>query len=211
MVDPRRSVAPVALLLAVSLVGCGGSSGAVVAPTPPQGCGMVDPCGGDVTGTWKVLGGCTDALYWAGILTCPLNTPEELVGLGYTGTVTFNADMTYSSNIVSVGGDPTFSVPAACLPLNVACAQVLPGCTGPMGGPCTCPAPGAGASAVQGSGVYSFQANQIVFSPQPNYTIAGTVYCVQGDTLHLETNATIIQYDGTRISPVTSDIVAQKQ
>jgi hypothetical protein len=85
-------------------------------------------------------------------------------------------------------------------------------CAGPMGGPCTCPALGAGASTVQGSGVYSLQVgNQIVLSPQPNDTISGIVYCVPDGFLHLETTATIIQSDGTRISPVTSDIVAQKQ
>jgi len=211
MVDHEGRLGCGVLFLAATLLGCGGG-GSSPAPAAPQGCGMVTPCGGDLTGTWKVLGGCTDALFWPGILTCPPDTPEELVGLGYAGTVKFNSDMTYTSNIASIGGDPSFSVPTACLPLNVTCAQVLPRCTGPMGGPCTCPAVGAGAATVKGSGTYSLQAgNQIVFSPDPNSTISGTVYCVQGEFLHLETVATIIQSDGTLISPVTSDVVAQKQ
>jgi hypothetical protein len=213
MIEQRGSLGFSALFLAASLLGCGGSGGSSgPPPVAPQGCGMVDPCGGDLTGTWKILGGCSDALFWLGSLTCPPNTPEELVGLGYTGTVTFNSDMTYSSTIVSTGAAPSFPVPSACLPLNVTCSQILPGCTGPMGGPCTCRAVGAGAAAVRGSGVYSLPGgNQILFSPQPSSTISGTVYCVQDELLHLETNAIINQSDGTRISPVTSDIVAQKQ
>jgi hypothetical protein len=173
---------------------------------------MVDPCGGDLTGTWKVLGGCSDALYWDGILTCPPNTPQKLLGLGYAGTVTFNSDMTYTTTNFVGTSDATYTIPPSCLPGGVACADVFPGCSG--GSTCTCPAAGAGASIIAGSGgsgIYSIDGSQLTFSQAPNSTIDGITYCVEAGFLHLETNATIIQSDGTRISPITSDIVAQMQ
>jgi hypothetical protein len=173
---------------------------------------MVDPCGGDLTGTWNILGGCSDALYWDGVLTCPPNTPEMLLGLGYSGSVTFNSDMTYTTaNFVGTGGG-TYTVPPSCLPGGVTCADVFPNCSG--GSICTCPVAGAGAGIIAGSGgsgTYSIAGSQLTFSQAPSSTIEGITYCVAGGLLHLETNVTIIQSDGTRTSPVTSDIVAQMQ
>ena len=209
MNDPRRCAE--LLILALLSLGCGASAGGSDGgdTAPPPGCGMVDVCAGDLTGTWKVLGGCTDALYWDGLLTCPPNTPEQLLGLGYAGTVTFNSDMTYAASIVETGTAPRYTIPSACLPGGVTCTEVSPICSG--GSTCTCLAAGAGASAITGSGTYSIGGSELTFYPAPNSSIGGVSYCVQGELLHLETDVTIIQSDGTRVSLVTSDIIAQKQ
>ena len=71
MSDLQWSVRIATSMLALSLVGCGASGTAGVNATPPPGCAMVNDCGGDVIGTWKVLGGCSNAL--VGLL-CPPNT-----------------------------------------------------------------------------------------------------------------------------------------
>lgn len=210
MNDLRRRVDIGALILAISSLGCGesGSDDGGKNIVPPQGCGTINPCGGDLTGTWKVLGGCSDALFSNGLLACPPNTPEELVGLGYAGTVTFNSNMTYTANFVWTGGE-SYAIPSSCMPGGVTCAEVNPLCSG--GSSCTCSAGAAGASIIEGSGSYSIDGNQLIVSMEPNSSIAGIDYCVQGAFLHLETSLLIIQSDGTRIFLVTSDIVAQRQ
>jgi hypothetical protein len=51
-----------ALTLAVLGLGCGGGGPSGLPPpgimAAPATCGTVAPCGGDPTGTWKILGGC---------------------------------------------------------------------------------------------------------------------------------------------------------
>jgi hypothetical protein len=212
MNDLRRG-AGVLILAALSL-GCGGcASDGGGGTVPPPGCGKVNPCGGDLIGTWKVLGGCSDALSSDSILTCPPNTPEDVVGLDYAGTVTFNSDMTYTTNFVGTSGG-SYTIPPSCLPGGVACADVFPGCSGES--ICTCPAVGAyasiiaGAGAIAGSGTYSIAGDELTFSP-PTASILGITYCVQNGFLHLETNTTVMQSDGTFTMPITSDIVAKMQ
>jgi hypothetical protein len=204
MGDPRPCVRIAASILALSLFGCGASNSGSINPAPPPGCGLVSSCGGDVTGTWKVLGGCSDALVG---LPCPPNTPEELVGEGFAGTLTFNSDMTYSASIVGTGTS-TFTLPSTCLPAGVSCSQLIsPSCTG--SGSCTCQAIPAFASLIGGSGTYDLKGNDISFSPSQG-SAQGTAYCVQGEFLHLESSETVIG-NGTTTMPITSDIVAQKQ
>lgn len=205
MSDLPWSVRIATSMLALSLVGCGASGTASVNATPPPGCGMVNDCGGDVTGTWKVLGGCSNAL--VGLL-CPPNTPEDLVGEGFTGTLTFNSGLTYTANIVRTGtGAGTFTVPSACLPAGVGCSQLVPACTG--SGPCTCPALLPQASQIIGSGTYSLKGNDISFTPSQG-SAQGSAYCVQGDLLHLTSSQTVVG-NGTSTTYITGDIVAQKQ
>jgi hypothetical protein len=57
----------------------------------PATCRTVAPCGGDPTGTGKVLGGCLPS---AGMApgSC---TQVQILTLSYAGTRTFNSDMTY--------------------------------------------------------------------------------------------------------------------
>jgi hypothetical protein len=190
-------------ILTLSLFGCGASSTASVNAALPPGCGMVSDCGGDVTGTWKVLGGCSNALV---ALSCPPNTPQEIVGEGFTGTLTFNSDLTYTASIVATGtGAGTFSVPSACLPAGVGCSQLVPACTG--SGSCTCPVLLPQASQLFGSGTYSLKANDISFMPSQS-SAKSSAYCVQGDLLHLTSSQTMA---GTSTTSITDDLVAQKQ
>jgi hypothetical protein len=49
-----RTLATAVLALSAVGLGCGGGSGAA------GDCGRTQPCGGDLTGTWTVTGGCWD-------------------------------------------------------------------------------------------------------------------------------------------------------
>src|SRR5258708_28850460 len=81
---------------AVTVVaGCGGSGGT---------CGNTAACGGDVMGTWKITSSCISV----DTSSMTLNTGcagETATGSGFkiTGTITFNADMTYSSSSTLTG------------------------------------------------------------------------------------------------------------
>lgn len=185
--------------------GDNGGGGSIVAP---PSCGMVTPCGGSLVGTWKVLGGCAAELYGNGQLTCPPDIFFDLVGLGYSGTVTFNSDMTYTATFVGYGGT-NYTIPSSCLPTNLTCADVNPTCSGER--TCTCPAFGAAATGIAGSGVYAISGHDLTFSQTPDSSSSGISYCVKDGLLHLETWSTVILSNGTRTMPITSDVVAQMQ
>ena len=118
----RRSVGVSVLIFVGSLLGCsadGGSDGIMPAP---QGCGAVDPCGGDLTGTWKVLGGCLTPAEFNDP-ACPLET-VRLLTLSYAGTITFNLDMTYTATKFIENRAEIDTIPTVCLGAPVqTCAE----------------------------------------------------------------------------------------
>ena len=175
-------------------------------PAPPQTCGVVTPCGGDLTGTWKVIGGCSYPLLW---LNCPLDMPAQLVGLSYTGTLTFNSDMTYSTTDFVQTGSQSYVIPSSCVS-GLPCKEIAavgPGtCSGRTS--CTCSASVAPARSIAGSGTYTVAGNNLTFDQVGAATIEGISYCVQDGLLHLETYETVIS--GGLRTTVTSDIVAHR-
>ena len=161
---------------------------------------MVDVCAGDLTGTWKVLGGCTDVLYWDGLLTCPPNTPEQLLGLGYAGDrdVQFRHSLRGEHRRDRHRPEVHHSQRLPARRRHHAAQEVSPICSG--GSTCTCLAAGAGARAITGSGTYSIGGSELTFYPAPSSSIGGVSYCVEEELLHLETDVTITSGDGTRVS-----------
>src|SRR5689334_4818493 len=82
------------LAMGVWMAGCGGSS----AKPPPASCLTVQPCGGDVVGTWSFLGGCSDLAAQTEQLSldcqgASVNSNSESL----SGLVTFNADLSYTA------------------------------------------------------------------------------------------------------------------
>src|SRR5262245_56084921 len=63
-----------------------------IMPAPPT-CGTVLPCGGDLIGTWKIIGGCLGPSAGESL---PCGGTVQLLTLSYGGTMTFNADLTYT-------------------------------------------------------------------------------------------------------------------
>ena len=68
---------------------------------PPASCGQVRPCGGDVVGTWAFLGACSNAAALSAELAaiCPGASVSDYAHTK-SGFLTFNADLTYISNVV---------------------------------------------------------------------------------------------------------------
>ena len=184
---------------------------------------MVNPCEGDLTGTWKVLGGCLTPAEFADT-ACPQAT-FQLVTLSYAGTMTFNPDMTYTATNFIENRAEIDTIPTTCLGAPVqTCAEedaslksevnTLSGtglssasCTGSS--TCTCSV--ASADKVIGdSGSYSLQGSNLTFNSDIGI-FGGLSYCVQNGVLHLMTVAITEDSTGAQTMTVASDIVAQMQ
>lgn len=227
MMRLSRIVGCCALTLVMWQIGCGaggggeratggaGSDGGIMAA--PPGCGTVDPCEGDMTGTWKVLGGCLTPLNFEGT-ACPQETAQVL-SLNYTGSITFNSDMTYTTTDLIENTSDVETIPSSCL--GESCAQydtevktlnmgtgVSGGCTGST--TCTCSFTRA-LNVFGNVGSYTVLGNDLTFSSDVG-TFENYSWCVQGDTLHLLTYEIVVN-DSTGVSTtlITTDVVAQRQ
>jgi hypothetical protein len=202
----RAGVGALVVAVAAFGPGCGASAlGGNNGPAPPETCGMVTPCGGELVGTWKLLGGCSEPLFW---LNCPPDVRTVVVGVSYSGTLTFNADMTYATADFAQTGAQSYTFPSSCLG-GYSCASSNNYCSG--GSTCTCSQSGTAATFIVGSGTYTVNGDNLTFSQPNTSTIAGITYCVQGGLLHLETYQTLPLSDGGSTSVVTTDVVAQIQ
>ena len=162
------------------MTGSGGTDGG-------PGCATVAACGGDVVGTWKASATCLGATEDLSSV-CPGVTAE--IALTFSGTQTFNADLTYTT-AASGGGTTTYHYPSACLTGGTTCTQsgqllMSVGkyssvtCTTDGAGVCNCVAVTATMPDNE-SGTYSVSGGTLA-------TVSGGAtksvpYCVQGNVL----------------------------
>ena len=156
-------------------------------------CSAFTPCGGNVVGTWEVTDACLSGnLEFPG---CPAAT-TSFEGLGATGTVTFNADMTGTSNITT-RGSVKMTLPASCL-MGASCAQLDtaiksdPELTGPDSDFSSASCSGSGActctltlkpSAMMSGGSWSTSGNRLIQGGDVNE------YCATESELKIQTEA----------------------
>jgi hypothetical protein len=170
------------------LPGCGGSGGT---------CGNTTACGGDIVGTWKITSSCisVDATSMVASMGCPGETASAS-GFTITGSITYNADMTYSSNS-TLSGNVVVGLPASCLTqqgITITCGQlqqVLQGmaatagfqsvrCSGSSG--CSCTVALAPQASTE-TGTYGTTAAGVLTTTAAGGTPSGGDYCVKGTTL----------------------------
>ena len=195
------------------LWGCGGNGG-----TTGGTCGKVQPCGGNIVGTWTLDAACTSNAPVPGKVCATATAVSS--NYQVSGTATFGADMTYSITEV-VSGTIDVQVPASCLMSNgatVTCADFVtsleqqnPGesvsCTA-SGGVCVCTF-ALSSRTVSENGTYSTAGT--VFTETPaGQTPKSVNYCVQGNTVH------VISVDrttttSTRQPAIVGDIVGVRQ
>ena len=103
-----RALALGSLGLTFFASGCGGGG----ATNGPASCLQVQPCGGDVVGTWKILGGCINsAALTANVMTaCPGASVSGSVEI--SGTATFT-DSAYTFEAAETISD-TQTLPLSC-------------------------------------------------------------------------------------------------
>jgi hypothetical protein len=94
------------------MAGCGGGS----AKPPPASCLAVQPCGGDVVGTWSFLGGCSDlaALTEQLQLDCQ-GASVNSNPLSLSGLLTFNADLSYTASGWRETSAANETLPLSCI------------------------------------------------------------------------------------------------
>lgn len=88
-----RMAAAAVVALAASTGACGGGG-----QSAPPNCLQVQPCGGDVVGSWSFLGTCYNVQAQSAELaaSCP-GAKLNAAGVSLTGTFNFNADLTYTA------------------------------------------------------------------------------------------------------------------
>ena len=200
------------LALASILSSCGGGGGS---------CGKVQPCGGDVVGTYNVSAACFDsaALSMQIGMDCP-GASVSISGLKVSGTGSFNADLTYSINeTISASLVETF--PPSCLTMSgvtVTCAQLdqsiqalliqNPGtyqsahCSGSSSCSCTFV---LASHTTSETGTYTTSGTTITTTDSTG-TSSSTPYCAQGNELHM------LQVDMTMaMGKVQADLVLTKK
>ncbi len=162
-------------------------------------------CGGNIVGTWKIASSCL-TIDPASIMnmSCPGETTSTS-GLKYSGTVTYAADMTYTTNYTT-SGNITFSLPASCLMqqgITLTCdqlSQALAGqpmmmgtssgsCSTASGGGCTCKIALSNVDS-SASGTYTTTGSGSLTQTPMNGTVENDVYCVKGSTLTLSPSDT---------------------
>jgi hypothetical protein len=199
----------------VATAGAGGSVGGSGGGTPDvpaveADCDAVEPCGGDVIGTWVAAGSCLPVSGSVDISGFGLGcTAAPVTGrLAVTGTWTANADGTFTDE-TTTSGDSQLELPPECLNVSgtittcdrlggalqalgyaeVTCADAA------SGGGCTCAArvEQAGGLALLTVGAASngryTSANDVLTTTAGSDSRA-YAYCVSGDTLVLTPQAT---------------------
>ena len=177
----------VALALAVSGVsGCGGSA--------DDACGRVQPCGGDVVGTWQLSSTCANPPPLPGKLCADATVRHSSYDV--SGTATFGADLSFSISATETGTIEV-SVPATCLMMGAAtqsCDQITPEV--PSGVNVRCVESGDGCLCtfvllshdVGEAGTYVTNGSMLTETPT-NGAVATVGTCVAGDRLHVLTLA----------------------
>ena len=162
--------------------GAGGTGGG-------SACRTVSPCGGNVVGNWLVTDSCLTGTEDLGSQCAGASAD---LALTFTGTVLYNADLTYSATSTG-GGTTTYHYPSACLSAGTTCAQwgqalmqigmySAVTCATDSANVCNCQALTASTSATE-TGTYATSAGGTLTTTHAGTTSA-TGYCVQGNLLY---------------------------
>jgi hypothetical protein len=191
------------------------AAGAFVAPACGSNggdrCGEVQPCGGEVVGSWSWSRACPSAKAYTtqAQATCPESSVAS-VSQSVTGTVTFNADLTFRFENVSNTLETNNSFPLSCQALTTCTdldrhetsnAQTIDTtCTGTT--TCTCDST-VSTSGRTATGTYSTAGAALTLILDG--VTATTGYCVEGNRLHQITFAS-----GAGQTVILTDSVAER-
>lgn len=219
----------VVLAVALAAIGCGsssakpdgggtgGSGSGGSGGTGSGSCGMVEPCGGDIVGTWNVTGECINSMV-LDPQTQAICAQASIsnISISVSGSGTFNADLTYSlaENVTVM---VTWNVPATCL-AGETCdyfASMFQGqlpanttftCTGSSA--CTCTEAASGTA--DDNGTYALSGSNISVTSAVSGSTSSGGYCVQGSTLHLITLDATMHTGPMGGATINKDVILQK-
>jgi len=187
-------------------------------------CGQVEPCGGNIVGTWKLSDACANSAALNSDLsstTCPSAT-ATLAGVTPTGSITFNSNMTYTITSAAINVSLDIGIPASCLN-GETCAEVSAALQADVAGSscagtssCTCNATETSylspSSTNSDSGTYMISGETVILtSSDANADTSTMDYCVQGSDLHFVTIDTTMNTGPMGQATIDSDVVATLQ
>jgi len=186
----------------------------------PLECAQVEPCGGDVVGTWHLAAACinTAALTATIAAACP-GASISKASVTVAGTVTYNADLTYAASGVNETISITEIVPLSCTG-EATCAafaqMIMAGATNPLTVSCTgsstCTCMVAGTNPVMAeSGTYSTAGTTLSSTASGTGVQSDDLYCVLGTNLHVVSIDTTMNMGPMGQATIESDVVAQRQ
>jgi hypothetical protein len=199
----------------------GGGDGALAS------CGQVEPCAGSLLGTWDLAGGCanqTALMTSADSTGCP-TAGITVTGFSVSGSISFNADMTYSAADATGSFGYLEDVPYACLNGH-SCDQVSAAIAAQLQ---ASPQPGLTLTscAVAGNDDCLCTFEVAVFSPGQagTYTVSGSSLtttsatgavatigtCVQGAQLHLVSLDSTMSTGPMGAATISADVVANQR
>jgi hypothetical protein len=231
-------IMPGGLLAGVWALGCGGNSplnnhfvtsdaGAGTDAASLLTCGQVEPCGGDLVGTWDLTGGCVNQTALSASVASMVNGCSGLTvavsGFMISGSITFNADMSYSTAGAMESFMFTETLPASCIG-GLSCALLSsqlssmlqanpqPGitfisCTGSSSCACSFDAQVAPTGE---AGTYTISGHTVTTMPTAA-SASATDYCVQGTQLHVISLDTTMHTGPMGQATIDADIVANKR
>jgi hypothetical protein len=202
----RGSKLAVLVIVSGALAGAGAGCGSNALGT----CGKEAPCGGDVVGTWTLVGGCLNES--AAIESCP-GASIDVADISASGTLSFSADGHYTADIreqvhahETVPLTCTGASGSDCAALNQSAQgdrqTLMLTCTGSTTCDCTI-------------------TSTVTLAGEGSYTVSGTTlsgtgdlgapsFCVKDDVLHLMGVRMSVNADGMATTTVISDLVAQR-
>ncbi len=206
------------LAIAVALLGCSSSN----SDATEDSCGKITPCGGDIRGTWRIVGSCSPVAPPVGFKSLCPGQAEENLSVSISGTATFSSNGTYTIYLSrSVSG--TVVVPVSCLEshgITVTCDEISMALGGAsqedaaadsLTGACTSTGSTCGCTlAMPGSGSYEmgkYSVSGSTLSTTSNGTANRADYCVKGNTLRVLSPMGM----GTATLISTSGLVATKE
>jgi hypothetical protein len=176
------------VLGSIALLGCDGGGGG----GPPPNCLEVQPCGGDLVGRWLFSRGCVaDASVFTAEeqRSCP-GAQASNVAYAVSGSVTFNADLTYveegweSSFSLTVTSDLSCSNAASCAERGVSSSDPDGSfSTTTCSGSTVCACNSSLHSVMPASGTYVVTGTELELTG-PNRT-RNLSYCVVGSQLRI--------------------------
>jgi hypothetical protein len=216
----------------VALLGCVaaaalGASGCVGGGGSREMCAEVEPCGGDVQGTWSTVASCSDPVSAKAAvlslfgLSCPAGTDATLRSDTFARDIdtSFASDGTYSGTIVS-SGTIRIDVPLGCLG-SATCSDLDAGVrammapAGPLvAGACTggdtCACYLTQGNTISESGTYTLSGH-VIETIKADGTKSDTDYCVVGSRLHFLNVDTSSSRGPSGQATIAADVVLEKK
>jgi hypothetical protein len=195
------------------VAGCSSSSG--------QTCGGVDPCGGDVVGSWSIVDSCLSAngmfstdkqAFFAGFcVSSGGGVSDDASNASWVGAWSFDAAMNYSIGILETvhesficsDGETCTALDTEIKAAQASTATMQSAGCQQVGSSCKCSVDWATFN--DESGTYSAEGTAISLAPSSGLPTAPIGYCVKGNTMHW------IPTDSVESGPPFPDLVAQRQ